>query len=119
MTDVLELKQLSKKEKEALKELVSTLVERYFKKIRLLELFGSKARGDSQRYSDIDMLIVTEQKDNTLWDSILDFIIDLDLKYEIDISPRFLEQREFNRLWKMKTPFMNSLKNEGIEIWRR
>ena len=119
MTDILELKHLSEKEKDALKELISVLISRYFDNIRLLELFGSKARGDSRRNSDIDILIVTEQKDNMLWDSILDSIIDLDLKYEIDISPRFFEQREFNRLWHMKTPFMNSLKKEGIEIWKR
>ncbi len=117
MTDISKITHLAKPEREALMEFSSFLIEKYRQRIKLLELFGSKARGDARKDSDLDLLIVTDRKDDTLWDLILDFIIDLDLKYDLDISPRFFGAQEFSRLMRKGTPFMNSLKHEGIEIW--
>ena len=50
---------LRRKEKEAIKEATGFLKERF--PVRDVILFGSKARGDSEEDSDIDLLLLTDQ----------------------------------------------------------
>jgi len=56
-------KSLSKNEKEALKELKEEISKRY--KLLWMKLIGSKARGDFDEESDVDIVIVLEHLD---WD---------------------------------------------------
>jgi len=55
------LNKLTLYEKKALKDLQTALTKKYRDNLILLKLFGSKVRGDSRRYSDIDILAVVEK----------------------------------------------------------
>jgi len=67
----------------AVKELKATLRKNYGGEIDL-KIFGSAARGDYTRYSDIDILVLLPGKvDNSLEEKIIDAAYDIELKYNV------------------------------------
>jgi len=111
-------KTLATKEKKAVLEFKDRMNRNFSDKIRLIELFGSKARGDSGKESDIDLLLITEKKDRRLRHRIYENGLDIDLKYDVYLSLKVFPSREFNRLQKLNTPFMRNVKKEGIVVWQ-
>ena len=72
------MKKLTPLEKNALKDVQKILTQKYRDNLLFLKLFGSKARGDSQHFSDIDLLAVIEkdslQASERMSDDIFDII---------------------------------------------
>ncbi|MDP3997500.1 MAG: nucleotidyltransferase domain-containing protein [bacterium] len=54
------MEHLTEKEKEALKMFKQRLQEKLPDRVRELKLFGSKARGEATKHSDVDVLVVME-----------------------------------------------------------
>ena len=76
---------LRRKEKEAIKEATGILKERF--PVRDVVLFGSKARGDSEEGSDIDLLLLTDQPLH--WKerhAIVDALFEVEMKHDVVIS---------------------------------
>lgn len=104
------------KEKKALREYKNLLIKKFPKDVISITLFGSKARGDSNKESDLDTLITVEEKNPYLWNTIVDYSTDLLLKYEnILISPKIRSKKELNQ----QSPFLENIKREGIELWNK
>lgn len=107
---------LMPKEKKALKEYKNILTKKFPEEIISITLFGSKARGDSHKESDLDTLIAVKEKNPYLWNTIVDYSTDLLLKYEdILISPKIRSKKELNQ----QSPFLENIKREGIELWNK
>lgn len=53
--------QLSDVEKEVLAELAARVRSRFGERVRLVALFGSRARGDAHQESDIDVCVVIDE----------------------------------------------------------
>lgn len=107
--------ELKKNEREALKELKEKMLKKY-PDARII-LYGSKARGDFDKESDIDLLILVEQKINTkLEEEIYHITYDIELKYDV-VFGEIIENKEF---WE--TPLANTMplhwniNREGIAI---
>jgi predicted nucleotidyltransferase len=95
-----------------LKKKISTLLDDYN-----MILYGSKARGDDTRDSDIDILLLTQgdisekTKDEISW-----FKYDLELKYDVVIG-LIIEGIEFwNSPRAAVMPFHWSIDREGIAV---
>ena len=63
---------LSQKETAALQMFSSQLQKIYPQQIQQISLFGSKARGESNTDSDIDVLIITNEEDRSFRHEIID-----------------------------------------------
>ncbi|MBU0577903.1 nucleotidyltransferase domain-containing protein [Patescibacteria group bacterium] len=81
-----------------------------------LKLFGSKARGDARNDSDIDVLVITADGDWRMRDIVYGVVTDIFLEDEIDISPKVINKRNYDYLYKMKTPFIKNLIRDGVTI---
>ncbi|HEX9972849.1 MAG TPA: nucleotidyltransferase domain-containing protein, partial [bacterium] len=79
------MKNLTHVEKNALKDVQKILTQKYRDNLIVLKLFGSKARGDSQRYSDIDLLAVVEKDSWQASDKMSDDIFDIMEKYNYEL----------------------------------
>ena len=98
-----------------LKKYTDTIVDLSNKKIQLVILFGSVARGEWKKGSDIDILAVVPDKEND--------IIDILNKARIDVSPLLEIQpitttiRKFTQGFKAKTEFYDNLWKDRIVLY--
>lgn len=109
-------KKLNKKEKRALFEFKQKLLQRFGKRVLGLKLFGSRARGDFRKDSDIDVLIVLNSFSKKERNLILKLAIQILLKYGIDISPHIYSQKEYLEERKLPTVFFQILEREAISL---
>ena len=109
---------LAGKEKRAVNELIMGLKNLYGKNLSKVILYGSKARGDSTKNSDIDILIVLK-KINTIAEDrkrIYDLAWKASYYYDLLISVAVKEERSYLEL---STPFIMNVKREGVSLWAR
>jgi len=93
-------------------DLKQHLQKQYGDSIKDVVLFGSQVSGDSNEYSDYDILIVLD-KDYTGKDEnkILDLFYDIDLKYNILLDIHLLSKREMKSKRGKQPIFINALKS--------
>jgi len=93
-------------------ELKNHLEKNYDNPLKDVILFGSQARGDSQKFSDYDVLIVLDNdysgKDEN---SILDLCYDIVLKYDILLDVHIISVKELNSVRGRQTVFQKALKS--------
>ncbi|MCS7151008.1 MAG: nucleotidyltransferase domain-containing protein [Endomicrobia bacterium] len=109
------MSRLTKKEKQALNELVEKLKKLYGHNLSEVILYGSKARGDAKKYSDIDIMIVLKEYNEWYeeFEKIFSIVNEVCYKYEILISYVIKSEEEFlNR----DTPLLLNVRKEGIPL---
>ncbi len=82
-----------------------------------LVLFGSKARGDSHKDSDVDILAVIRKK--ALEEKIYEKVAQILSLFGVYLSVKTFPREEFKRLTKLKTPFLENINKEGVVLWPR
>ena len=107
---------LTPKEKKALKEFKKELEKKLKTNLVQMVLFGSKARGDARKDSDIDVLIVVKRKGEATINFIFDKKIEINSKYDIYISPKIYSKKEYNYYNQIPTLLMHFISQEGIKI---
>ena len=101
------------------------LLSRFLRRIGRIALFGSKARGDAEPDSDLDVLVVLGDGQKSrggfyplgltdpAWREIVGMAFDLLMEYDVDISPTFTSEDEFAE----QPPLVQTISKEGIELW--
>ena len=108
---------------DALREYIKGLHNIYGSVIEKIILYGSYARGDFNKDSDIDIMILTDLKDEEYYqyfEKISDFTYDLeyDNNFDIEISPVIKNIDRFN-YWLEALPFYINVQNEGVVLNER
>ena len=89
-----------------------------YKKLNLVKiiLFGSWCRGEEDKYSDVDIIIIYETKKR-----FLDRLEELYLMWDIPIAFDILAYtpEEFSRMLKEKNSFIERINKEGEIIYER
>jgi len=109
---------LLEKEQKAINEFKDFLLANYPQRIELIELFGSKARGNGDKESDIDLLVVVDKEDREFEDKIIGIMSELCLKYNTLISPVVFEKEVFVLEKRVKTPLIREINKDGVLIWK-
>ena len=107
---------LNKKEQRALKEFRMTLEELLADNLLEVKLFGSKARGDARKDSDVDVLVIISSGDWRTCDVVYGVATDILLGTEVCISPKVINKKEYNRLCNSGNPFIKNVIREGITV---
>jgi predicted nucleotidyltransferase len=105
---------LSDNERVALAKLKEAL-SRDFRLVEL-RLFGSKARGDSHRESDMDVLIVLEDYDWETEKAIYDLCYDISVDHSVVIAPSLYSRAEFDSPLERATLFSQAVELEGVPL---
>jgi predicted nucleotidyltransferase len=110
-----ENRNLNKKEIDAIYDLKSKLLKS-FPEVELV-LFGSKARGDFEDFSDIDILIlVDEEVDHELKDKIIEIAYDIELDNN-SVFGFIIERKKFWRSSKYKVmPLYQKVEKDGVIV---
>lgn len=79
-------------------------------------LFGSKARGDFDSHSDIDIAIIVRGLTRSLKDRILEKVAEIELKHLLPISTVVFSEDDFNRLRQRQRQIAIDIEKEGIVL---
>ena len=104
-------------EQAALKEFVDGIVPMMGEKLEQIILYGSVARGTNTEESDVDIaLLIHGTMDANLEDHLLDFIVDMNLKYNRVFSVIDIDYETFQK-WENVLPFYSNVRKEGGILW--
>lgn len=110
---------MSNRMKNILEEYVNGLFKIIGKNLKQVILYGSYARGEQDEngeISDIDIMILvdlTEEKIKELEKKVIDYSYDLDLEYDILLSPIVENIENYNNRTKYMS-FYKNVKDEGV-----
>lgn len=113
------LRHLTRNERAALEHFVAQLRERYANQIVRVALFGSKARGDFDAESDLDVFVLVTSDDWRLQDRIVSLSSPISLKYNTLISPKVVGPTLHQRMQKLHSFFWQNVSREGISLWTK
>ncbi len=109
---------LTAKEKKALKEFKKELERKLRTNLVQMILFGSKARGDARKDSDIDVLVIVRRDSELTRQKVNNIRMDINQKYsyQLFISAKVMSKKEFNYYNSIPTLFAFFIKRDGILI---
>lgn len=110
------ISKISKIEKKAIREFKSQLSQKLGKDIISIQLFGSRARGNSGKNSDIDILVVLKKPTEEQINYIYDVAMRLTVQYGVYLSVKIFSQKEFNYYKSIPTLFIRNVLREGVSI---
>ena len=110
---------LAEKDLKTILDRVATHSRREFgSNLKDVILYGSYARGDQEGDSDVDVMIIVDEKPERLRDyrrSFSKLSSTLDLEYGAAVSP-LLKDSETFEYWKDVLPFYRNVDIEGVRI---
>jgi len=107
---------LSPNERQAVASFVVQLRQHHPGRILQTILFGSKARGDSQPWSDIDILVVVDSEDWRFQHAISTLAARVSLEYDVLIGPRVIGQERWERMRRHRFGLYQNIAAEGIPL---
>lgn len=106
---------LTKMEREALEAAACLLRERF--PIVNVILFGSKARGDADVHSDIDLLLISSKalhwRDEK---AVVETLFDIGIQYDVIFSPIFASSEEWDHGLFKEFPIYDAITREGAVV---
>ena len=110
---------LNKKIIETVNAYIAFLKENYSENIIKIIMFGSAARRKRTRESDVDLLIITANKRQSVKDEISMSAFDIMLKNNIVLSPIVMDKDTYEWYKKYRDPFYNNIMRDGVDIWTK
>jgi predicted nucleotidyltransferase len=111
---------LTPNERAGLEAFVDRLYQLYSDDLMHIVLFGSKARGDFDDESDLDLLVVVRMVDadyRQYWDEIVDLSWDIGLTYGIVTSLIIKDVLCYKRMREQPLLLARNIERDGIELW--
>ena len=100
------------------REIAKELKERLLKIVNLLDfrVFGSRARGDADEYSDMDVFIEVESINKELNEKIFDITWEVGFKHFIVISTLIFTRNELENSPLRSSSIVKNINREGIAV---
>lgn len=98
--------------------ILQELKKRLSENISLLDirLFGSRARGEDEEYSDMDVFIETQTLDSKIKETIKTITWEVSLENSIIICPLIFSKDELTNTPLIHAPVVKNIMEEGISI---
>ena len=103
-------------ERQAIEVFVERICQQYPRRILQAVLFGSKARGDSQPWSDIDILVIVDSEDWRFQHAISSLAANVSLEYDVLIGPRVIGHERWERMKQDGFSLYQNVMAEGIPL---
>ena len=107
---------LNETERQAIADFIERLNDRFPEEVLEVTLFGSKARGDSSPWSDIDILIKVKEESWSLRGEISIVAADISLEYDVLIGPRVIGLERWDRMKRDGFSLYHNIIAEGIPL---
>mgnify|MGYP001222825363 CR=1 FL=1 len=107
---------LSLNERAALEAFVAALHERFDGQVMSVRLFGSKARGDYDADSDLDVMVLVTQDDWRLARSISFLAADISLANDVLLAPKVVSLKRWDFLNREGFAIARNVQREGLSL---
>lgn len=107
---------LSIKEREIVERFRRIIEDKFPAEIIDVLVFGSKARGDSSKESDIDVLVISSSDNWEKGDEIREIGYGLDDEIDYKLSIQVISKSHFDYLRQNNFQFARNIENEGITV---
>lgn len=99
-------------------EIAKKLKERLLEVVQIVDfrVFGSRARGEGDEYSDMDVFIEVERLDNQLKETIRDIVWEVGFENSIYISPLIFTRYELEDSPLRASPIVENINREGVRV---
>ena len=104
--------------KKIINDFIKQIKEILGNRLKRVILYGSYARGDYNKSSDVDIMILTDLDDEEIEeyrDKISDVAFNIELEKEISISPIVKNIDKYNARVNV-IPFYMNIQKEGVEL---
>lgn len=92
-------------------------IQKHFSgRILAVVLFGSKARGDGDDESDLDLLVLVDIESNEFRSKLWEIASDISLDYNLVLSPRVIGQTRWDEMRRMRFPLFRAIMEDGIAL---
>ena len=98
------------------KEYIARIQGRFPGRILSVTLFGSKARGDADAESDIDLLVLVDVESNQFRSELWRIASSVSLDYNVVISPRAFDQSRWAGTRRIRIPLYRAVAADGIPL---
>lgn len=99
-------------------ELVQGLTNIFQKDLSMIILYGSAARGEATKESDIDVAIIMKcQMNGEIKKRFIKWAADMDIRYERVFSIVDIQESNMKK-WESVLPFYKNIQREGVVLWR-
>lgn len=99
-------------------EFTKDMKQLFGKELSKVIIYGSYARGDYTKDSDVDVMILVktpEEEIRKYTDQVADCAFEYLMKYGIDISPVIRNEAHFN-YWADDLPYYRNVREEGVIV---
>jgi len=107
---------LTPNDRTAVTEYVEHIRGRFPDRILAVTLYGSKARGDADDESDIDLLVLVDVEDNEFRSQLWAIASDISLEYNIVISPQVFSQARWDETRRIRMPLYRAIEADGVPL---
>jgi predicted nucleotidyltransferase len=119
-TQGLILQQLNTNERRALQAFIVQLRQRHGTGLRRVVLFGSKARGDFDDESDLDVLVVVRTPGGEfcpLWQQIADIAWKVEFEYGVVLTTIIRSPAEYRQMQRDNLLLFRNIDRDGVVLW--
>ena len=110
------LSHLADSEQEAIRRYVDRICDRFPERILAVILYGSKARGDADAESDIDLLVLVDAEDNEFRSELWRIASNVSLDYNLVLSPRVFGQARWAETRRIRLPLYRAIVADGVPL---
>jgi len=117
MLDHFRLCHLTPHERDVLAEFLSRLREQFGNRIAHVWLFGSKVRGDFDKESDVDLLIVARDGSDVPGEAVGEIAYGLSLEHGVLLCEHVVSAYRFAQMRARQEPLYENIAREGVDLW--
>jgi predicted nucleotidyltransferase len=114
------LSHLTSNERAGLAAFINRLHQAYGANLLHVILFGSKARGDFDDQSDLDVLVVVRMSGEDYWQhwrKIVDMAWEVELSYSLVISSIIKNEHDYMKMCEHQSLLARNIERDGIVLW--
>ncbi len=110
------LSHLTPNDRAAVMEYIDRIRSRFPDRVLTVILFGSKARGDADVESDIDLLVLLDAENSGLRSELWRIASDVSLEYNVVLSARVFSQARWAETRRIRLPLYRAVVADGVPL---